>query len=72
MENIMELTPEKKAEIDAMTYTQLLSGWRFAPVGDQRFLGETGEYWSKRMGKMREEPGGDEKHTRNSKEIGWK
>lgn len=50
----MELTPENKAHIDAMSYEQLLRNWRFAPSGDVWFRGETGKYWGERMKELRE------------------
>ena len=54
----MELTQENKSHIDNLSYEQLLSKWRMAPAGDLWFQGETGEYWSKRMGEMRDtDPG---------------
>ena len=65
----MTLTPENKAHIDGLTYGQLLSQWRFAPVGDAWFQGETGDYWSKRMAELRDQ-GAD--HVGASKAAGWK
>ena len=65
----MNLTPENKAHIDSLSYEQLLSRWRFAPLGDPWFQGETGDYWSKRMKELRE-AGAD--HAQASKKIGWK
>ena len=67
----MKLTPERKAIIDAKSYEQLLSGWRFAPVGDPWFQDETGEYWGERMKELRDAPGGQDAHVRASKTIGW-
>ncbi len=64
----MDLTPENKEMIDAMSYGQLLDHWRFTPVGDPWFQGETGEYWSKRMAELRA-TGAD--HVGASKELGW-
>ena len=64
----MKLTEENKKIIDDKSYTQLLSHWRFAPVGDPWFDGETGVYWSKRMGELRAR-GAD--HVSASKSIGW-
>jgi hypothetical protein len=64
----MNLTPENKAYIDKLSYQSLLSSWRFAPVGDKWFQGETGDYWSKRMRELREQ-GAD--HVGASKAIGW-
>ena len=64
----MDLTPENKAYIDSLSYEQLLCGWRFAPVGDPWFQGETGEYWGRRMKELREQ---GENHVQASKNIGW-
>jgi len=64
----MDLTPENKEKIDSMSYEQLLSKWRFAPVGDPWFQGETGHYWGKRMAELRAK-GAD--HVAASKRIGW-
>lgn len=67
----MDLTPENKKYIDGLSYQSLLSHWRFAPIGDKWFMGETGNYWSKRMSELRNKPGGDDEHIRSSKSIGW-
>lgn len=67
----MELTQERKNHIDSLSYYNLLSSWRFAPVGNPWFQGETGDYWSKRMKELREKPGGDAAHVKASKELGW-
>lgn len=64
----MNLTPENKATIDGISYESLLSRWRFAPVGDPWLLGETGDYWSKRIKELRDR-GAD--HVGASKRIGW-
>jgi len=64
----MDLTSENKKKIDKMSYTQLLSAWRFAPVGSPWFQGETGDYWGKRMRELRDQ-GAD--HVAASKTIGW-
>jgi hypothetical protein len=64
----MELTPERKEQIDKMSYEQLLSHWRFAPVGDPWFQGATGEYWGQRMKELKDQ-GAD--HVGASKRIGW-
>jgi len=34
------MTPEKKAEIDAMSYRDLLTLWRFSPAGTPYSLGK--------------------------------
>jgi hypothetical protein len=65
----MKLTDKNKQYIDSLSYVSLLSKWRFAPVGDPYFQGETGEYWAKRMGELRNK-GAD--HVKASKTIGWK
>jgi len=62
------LTEEYKNQIDSMTYEQMLKKWRFASIGDPIFQGEIGEYFSKRMAKLREQ-GAD--HVGISKLIGW-
>lgn len=64
----MKLTEHNKAKIDAMPYEELLRAWRFAPSGDPRFEGETGQYWKDRMARLRIE-GAD--HVAASKTIGW-
>ena len=64
----MELNEKNKAYIDRLSYGQLLSRWRFAPIGDPWFQGETGKYWAKRMQELREQ-GAD--HVAASKAIGW-
>ena len=64
----MDLTEANKQEIDDLSYEQLLFEWRFAPIGDRRFQGETGEYWGKRMAALKEQ-GAD--HVDASKRVGW-
>jgi hypothetical protein len=65
----MNLTPENKKHIDGLTYNALLGHWRFAPVGDPWFQGETGKYWSERMKELRDRPETD--HVGTSKALGW-
>ena len=67
----MELTAEVKGKIDSMSYEELLRKWRFAPIGDPMFQGESGCYFDRRMADMRAELGGAEIHTAASKRIGW-
>ena len=67
----MELTPENKKYIDSLSYNQLLHHWRFAPVGDPWFQGETGGYWGDRMTKIRNGPDGNKIHVTASKTRGW-
>lgn len=49
----MNLTPEVKAEIDTLDYVELLRRWRYAPVGDKMFQGDSGQYWKNRMFELR-------------------
>ena len=64
----MDLTPEVKKAIDKMTFQELLYDFRFAPSSDERFHGESGVYFRKRMAYKRD-------HCPNpvkvSKKIGW-
>ncbi len=64
------MTTEQKNWIDGSSFTQLLDRWRFAPFGDEMFVGDTGEYYSKVMKEKRalESDGG----VGASKAIGWK
>ena len=64
----MQLTEKNRAYIDGLSYETLLSRWRFAPMGDPWFQGETGFYWSVRMAELRTK-GAD--HVGASKQIGW-
>jgi len=65
----MDLTPENKAHIDALTHYQLLSHCRFPPAGDPWFQGETGTYWEEIMAKKRDENPGQA--VSDSKSLGW-
>ena len=65
----MKLTKENKDYIDALSYEQLLSHWRFAPIGDPWFQGKTGKYWKERLSTLRNED--KDRHVKTSKEIGW-
>ena len=63
------MTPEQKKWIDEATYEELLRKWRFAPVGEPMFQGNTGKYYSKVMKERRSaNPAG---HVSASKSIGW-
>lgn len=65
----MELTPENKAYIKSLSVKDLLERWRFAPVGDEWFQGETGDYWGQRLEiESRRDPGG---YVAASKAVGW-
>ena len=66
----MKLIATNKKHIDSLSYQQLLSHWRFAPIGDPWFQDETGDYWAERMSEIRKQQG-DSMHTQASKNIGW-
>lgn len=63
----MELTEEWKQQIDNMSYRDMLTRWRFAPVGDPMFQGETGDYFTKVMFEKKKTVN----HVAISKEIGF-
>lgn len=65
----MNLTPEIKLTIDRMNVQELLHGVRFAPIGDERFQGERGEYWLKRLAALRSQD--NNAYVQASKTIGW-
>ena len=67
----MDMNDRNKNHIDALSYEQLLSRWRFAACGDPWFQGETGDYWRQRMIDLRAQPGGCERHVAASKNLGW-
>ena len=64
----MKLTAETRTHIDSLSYEDLLSKWRFAPVGDPWMEGETGTYWAERMKIKRNE---ESNPSGVSKNIGW-
>ena len=65
----MDLTPEKKEELDAKTHRQLLSMIRFASPGDPNFQGETGDYILKRRSELKDiDP---IQAVMDSKALGW-
>jgi hypothetical protein len=66
----MNTALDLKEWIDDASYEELLRRWRFAPSGDPFFIGEMGEYYSRKIAERRKEVG-EEEHTRVSKEIGW-
>lgn len=62
----MELTPKLRAHIDSLSPTDLMRKWRFSPVGDPLFQGESGDYISKRISQISEED-----KIKISRAIGW-
>jgi len=63
----MYLTDKKKKQIDSLSYQEMLQKWRFAPIGDPLFEGETGDYFSARM----KELAVDVDEVAVSKKVGW-
>jgi len=61
---------KEKAEINGMTYEELLRRSRFAKIGDRMFHHERGRYFKQRMQESRRRVG-EEEHQRVSKLIGW-
>lgn len=57
--------------IEAMTYEELLRGWRFNRVGHPDLALGFGRLWMDRMNFLRSQPGGDAIHVSASKAIGW-
>lgn len=66
----MILTPESKAQIDAMSVYDLLHVVRFAPIGDARLQDGNGEYLMKRLAELRAQD--NDAYVAASKEMGWK
>jgi hypothetical protein len=66
----MILTEQLKKEIDNMTYEQMLSRWRFSPVGDQMFTEESGKYFAQVMREKKNNLSESE-HVKVSKDLGW-
>ena len=65
----MTLTPEVKAEIDAMPLVAMLRRWRFSLAGDPMFQGEVGAYFSKVMAEKRNAD--NDEWVAASKSVGW-
>jgi len=59
------MTPEQKAYIDGLCQEQMARIWRFSPVGNEIFIGESGIYFQKRFNEL----GGMTPEI--SKRIGW-
>lgn len=64
------MTPEQKAWIDEASYSALLHKWRFGPVGDPMFTGETGNYYERVLAEKKEIIG-HEGAVEVSKMLGW-
>lgn len=61
-----------KEWIDKATYEDLLRRWRFTDIGDPMFVGDTGEYFIKRMKELRALGARNDIHVTASKRIGWR
>jgi len=61
------MTDSERKWIDEADYEALLRRWRFAPVGDAMFQGDTGSYYAKVMSERR----ATSEHVSASKRIGW-
>ena len=64
------VSQEKKDQINNMNYESMLRMWRFAPVGNPIFQGDTGKYYAHVMAEKKKEVG-DAAHVAASKSIGW-
>lgn len=64
------MTNEDKRWIDDATCYELLKRWRHAPIGDPILQEDTGEYYKRKLGEMRERIG-DVQWSRLSKTVGW-
>lgn len=65
-----EIDAKIKAQIDGMSYEQMLRRWRFAPSGDTIFQGDVGDYFAEVMKAKKNKLPHDEQ-VRISKNIGW-
>jgi hypothetical protein len=63
------MTPEHKAWIDNASYEELLRKWRFAPIGDSFFQGDTGAYYGGALAAKRDAD--PDAAVAASKRIGW-
>jgi len=66
----MELTFENRKYINSLSYTQLLTEWRFSPSGNPWMEGPTGAYWSQELAIFKRDF--SEEAIIISKQIGWK
>lgn len=68
MKNDDDISYTYREWIHNASYEDMLRRVRFAPLGDQIFMGCTGVYFRKVMATKR---GTDAEHTATSKRIGW-
>jgi hypothetical protein len=45
----MDMTKKLKLRIDKMTFKEMLSMWRYAPMGSRIFMGESFKYFTYKM-----------------------
>jgi len=65
----MDIEKSKKW-IAGATYKELLSHWRFAPVGDPMFIGELGQFYVEELHEKKSMLASGE-DVQASKDIGW-
>ena len=64
------VSEELKKWLAQASYQDMLQAWRYAPVGDPRFMGSNGDYFAEAIKRKREEVGQGAAVTA-SKAIGW-
>ena len=64
------MTDEQKNLIDSMEYREMLKRWRFGGLNDDLFAGDTGKYYSERMGMLAKNMPAVIR-SQISKDIGW-
>lgn len=64
------MNEKDKEWIDNATYEELLRKWRFAPLGERIFIGESGEYYRKVMLQKKYKLPHNEV-VKASKNVGW-
>lgn len=63
------LDPKVYAEINGMSIYEMLRRNRFAPMGDEIFMGESGTYFLQRMCELRD--ANPAAYSRASRDLGW-
>jgi hypothetical protein len=64
------ISQDIKNKIDNMSYSEMLSEWRFSPSGNSLFEGEAGSYFSYSMNEKKKKLS-PEDQVAISKAIGW-
>lgn len=69
---LADLVPQEfRSQVDAMTYEQLLYGWRHRSLSDVSLQGSCGRYWACRMIELRTGIEGERLHADASRSVGW-